>query len=75
MLPSKLEPAVFSDSSEVDFNNQYDIAFAIEENLNLKTKVPSMLYKYPKETWSPKENYIFLVSMNKKDHKRSFQIE
>jgi len=29
VLPTESEPATFSDSCEVDFNSQYDIAFAI----------------------------------------------
>jgi hypothetical protein len=73
VLPTESEPATFSDSCEVDSNSQYDIAFVIEENANLKIRNdPNMLYKYLKETWSPKQNYIFPVSMNKKGHKRSF---
>ncbi|XP_025409761.1 uncharacterized protein LOC112683105 isoform X2 [Sipha flava] len=47
VLPTESEPATFSDSSEVDSNSQYDIAFAIEENANLKIRNdPNMLYKY-----------------------------
>lgn len=58
-------PAAFSDLYVVDFNTQYDIAFAIEENANLKIRNEiNMLYKYLKETWSPRQNYIFPVSMN-----------
>ncbi|XP_025405273.1 uncharacterized protein LOC112679614 isoform X1 [Sipha flava] len=62
VLPTESEPATFSDSCEVDSNSRYDIAFAIEENANLKIRNdPNMLYKYLKETWSPKQNYIFPV--------------
>jgi len=51
VLPSESEQAAFSDLSEVDFNNQYDIAFAVKVNSNLKIRnEPSMLYKYLKET-------------------------
>lgn len=51
VLPPESEPATFSDSCVVDFNSQYDIAFAIEENANLKIRNdPNILYKYLKET-------------------------
>jgi len=76
LLPSEPAAIPTRNSSETIFNNQYDIAFAIEDESNLKIRnEPSMLYKYLKETWSPRENYIFPVSSNKKGHNRSFQIE
>jgi hypothetical protein len=47
VLRPESEPAAFSYSYVVDFNSQYDTAFAIEENSNLKIRnEPNMLYKY-----------------------------
>jgi len=45
VLPSKSEPATFSDSCVVDFNSQYDIAFTIEENANLKIRSDQNMLK------------------------------
>ncbi|XP_025416944.1 uncharacterized protein LOC112688119 [Sipha flava] len=72
MLPTESEPATFSDSCEVDSNSQYDIPFAIEENANLKIRNdPNMLYKYLKETWSPKQNRYMWLDYHRQINKRA----
>ncbi|KAL4135540.1 hypothetical protein QTP88_007146 [Uroleucon formosanum] len=72
---SQQEPAVYTNSSEINDTKEYDIGFAVGEECNVKIrKEISQLYNYLSKTWNPNKNYIFPITKDKNGHSRSFGI-